>query len=235
MRVEPHGVGAIMHIIKRGARGMPIVRDENDSIDFRRLLLYLNDVHMPEHLRYDIASVPDLVRPSCWPDRDPLTTILAWTLVPNHFHIIAQEHVENGIAKLMQRLCGSMSMCSNVKYEEIGSIFQGGYKGIVVDSDPYLRYLTSYVLVKNVFELHPKGFAYATNHFDEVWEWALHYPYSSLCSVALDESSPIVQHQLLRDLFSSDADFKQESKQMLITHLEKYDKDMHFLTLELDT
>jgi len=232
MRVEPHGVDSILHLIKRGTRGMPIVRDEADRTDFRRLLLHLNDAHMPEHLRRDITEVPDLVRPAHWPVQEPLTSILGWTLVHNHFHIIVQESVENGTAKFMQRLGGSMSSCFNVKYKEKGSIFQGGYKGIVVDNDPYLRYLTLYVLVKNVLELHPKGLVYAVNHFDEAWEWALLYPYSSLRSVALDEDSPIVQHRLLRDLFSSDADFKRESEQMLRAYVERRDDDMLFLTLE---
>ena len=44
MRVEPHSIGSVIHITKRGARGLLIVRDENEQARFVRGLCYLNDM-----------------------------------------------------------------------------------------------------------------------------------------------------------------------------------------------
>jgi len=228
MRVQPHGVDSILHVVKRGARGLDIVRDDADRYDFTKLLFYINDSHEVDHWRRDVAALTHLEWPPHWPEQKPLTRILAWTLMPNHFHLILQQITEGGIAKFMQRLCGSMSVCYNLKYDGTGSIFQGGYKGRVVEADADLRYLTSYVLAKNVLELHPKGLVHAARTFETSWQWALGYPFSSLRTVALNEHSPIVEHSLLMELFASAEYFKEDSRDMVLSHVEKkaYDTDL---------
>ena len=75
-----------------------------------------------------------------------------------------------------------MSTYSNLKHGEKGSLFQGGYRGRTADlrDDVYLKNLFVYVLVKNVFECHPKGFVYALNNFDNAFMWDLEQSYSGL-------------------------------------------------------
>src|SRR3989344_1098938 len=102
MRVEPHGVGSIMHILKRGTRGVSIVRDEKDRTNFIRSLHYLNDANFHEHWKRDTAGVGFFEWPQGWESQEKLVDILAFTLLPNHFHILLQERLEGGIAKFMQ-------------------------------------------------------------------------------------------------------------------------------------
>ncbi len=221
MRVEPYGLDSIVHVVKRGARGLDIVKDGNDRRDFANLLFHLNDTHNSVHWRREIAAEKPFTRPRAWPERFPLVKILAWTLMPNHFHLILQTSVENGISKFMQRLCGSMSLTFNAKYAGTGSIFQGGYKGRIVKDEDDLRYLTSYVLVKNVFELLPGGLAQNVADFEKAWITAAAYEYSSFATLALEHSSPIVEVGQLRDLFPSPAQFKRDSQDMLHAYLER--------------
>ena len=68
------------------------------------------------------------------------------------FHLLLEEIQTGGMSKFMQQLCGSMSANFNAKYKEKGSLFQGAYKGIVVDTDAYLRQLIPYIMVKNVLK-----------------------------------------------------------------------------------
>ena len=177
MRVENHTVGSIMHIVKRGARGMNITGDLSDQIRFKRLLFYLNDTYQDNNLGHSINTLNFFERPETWPERKPLVKILAWTLMPNHIHLILEEIREGGISKFMQRLCGSMSSYSNAKYKTTGSLFQGGYKGKLIDTDSYIKQVFYYVIIKNVFELHHNGLEYAIKNFDEVWQWALKYEF----------------------------------------------------------
>src|SRR3989344_1803889 len=95
----------------------------------------------------------------------------------------------------MQRLCGSMSMAFNTKYSEKGSLFQGSYKSRTVDTDEYFSYLAFYIQVKNVLELYPGGLTGAMRNFDDAWQWASQYPFSSFSSYVTDAISLITDHE----------------------------------------
>jgi len=136
---------------------MPITRDEKDRQRFMRLLCHMNDSFKDEYWEKSTAGLGPYERPAQWPEKKPLVKILAWTLMPDHLHLLLKENVEGGISTFMQKLCNSMTTHYNFKYEEKGSIFQGPYKGKTVTEDRYLRWLASYIMVKNVFELYPGG------------------------------------------------------------------------------
>lgn len=192
MRVEPYTTNSIIHVIKRGARGMDIVMDDADKWRFVKSLFLLNDVYNSRDWHRETADLPLFVRPPEWPDRETLTRVLAWVLMENHFHLLLQEKIEGGSAKFMQRLCGSMSLCFNAKYDSKGSVFQGAYKAKTVDEDSYLRHLLFYIQVKNVLELYPGGLVAALGDFDKAWDWALDYRFSSLSVYAKGVKSPII-------------------------------------------
>jgi len=232
MRVEPHGIGSVLHVIKRGTRGMNIVRDERDKKRFCALLFYLNDSFSDPNWLWSLKFCKPFERPSYWPEREPLVDILAWTLVSNHFHLLLKEIREGGSAKFMQRLCGSMSMTFNAKYAETGSIFQGSYKSKTVDEDSYLRYLTFYIQVKNVFDMYPGGLKEAVKNFETAWEWALHYPYSSLSSYVSDMDSPIIEKEFLLGLYPNNKTLKEDAREMLDLHLQHHDEEYSSFLLE---
>jgi putative transposase len=216
MRVEPFGVGSFVHVMKRGTRGLPIVRHEADRRRFARLLYLVNEVHRDENWESKTASLEMFERPYDWPEREPLTRILAWVLMPNHFHLILEETEEGGVSKFMQRLCGSMSANFNAKYGEKGSIFQGGYKGRTIHEDGYLRLLAPYVMVKNVFELYPGGYDKALKEFDKAWDWGVSlYPFSSLPDYAGARSWPIIDKGLFGEMFPDGQSFRRHAKEML--------------------
>ena len=170
-------------------------------------------------------------RPDYWPDQDPLVRILAWTLMPNHFHLLLEEITEGGIAKFMQRLCGSMSMAFNAKYAERGSLFQGSYKSRTVDSDRYVRYLAYYIQVKNVLELYPGGLSQAIRYFDDSWAWALQYPFSSFSSYATENDSPIINKERFFEILDAHLS-KKEAREMLHLHMQHNDEKYSELALE---
>jgi len=232
MRVEPHSVGSILHVIKRGARGMDIVRDDHDRQRFSRSLFYLNDSFSDENWNVSLKSCGPFERPEHWPEREPLVHILAWTLLSNHFHLLLEEICENGTAKFMQRLCGSMSAASNAKYSETGSLFQGSYKSRTVDDDVYLRHLAFYIQVKNVLDMYPGGLTRALKEFDKAWDWALRYRYSSLSAYAFGTDSPIIDKKFLAGLYPNQAAFKDEAYEMLLLNAQHRDEGFSSILLE---
>jgi len=235
MRVEPYAKDMIVHVVKRGTRGMNIVRDESDRRHFVQSLLYLNDEYQDENWRKTITQVPFLTRPAHWPNQKRLVDVLAWTLIPNHLHLILRACADKAIGKFMQRLCGSMSSRFNAKYEEKGSLFQGAYKGRVVETEADLRWLASYVMVKNVFELYPGGLLKAAKHFENAWQQAIKYQYSSMAVYANNSRSPIItlKDNPVLDLFPKPEQFKKDSRDMIIGFIDKDISDaLTYLMLE---
>jgi len=233
MRVEPYGVGSVVHVVKRGARGMDIVQDDADRWRFVRGLYLLNDAYQSQNWAREAKETDFFERPPAWPEQEPLCSVLAWTLMPNHFHLLLHEDQEGGIAKFLQRFCGSMSAYSNKKYQETGSLFQGSYRSRTVDTEAYLQYVVSYIVVKNVLELYPGGLTRAIKDFDASWKWAATYPFSSFRSAALGKESPTINIKLLSELGLVRKTFKRDSRDMLLAYAEKQEfLDVNQLLLE---
>jgi len=232
MRVEPYSVDSYLHILKRGARGMVITKDLKDKWRFVRLLYYLNDHYKNDFWERDTKDKGLFERPENWPERKPLVSIMAWVLMPNHFHLILKETEEGGISKFMQKLCGSMSVHFNFKYKEKGSLFQGAYKGRTIGEDDYLRRLAPYIMVKNVFELYPGGYDLAVKEFEKSWTWALSYPFSSLADYATERESLILDKDILGEIFELPVDFKELAKDMILSRSSDLDDELKMIILE---
>lgn len=214
-RVELFGIDSFVHVVKRGARGMPITGDEADQLRFLRLLYYMNDEHLDANW-YRIDPRDMFFRPDSWPKRKPLVSVFAYTLMPNHIHLLLRETREGGTSSFMQKLGQSMTNHHNEKYHEKGSIFQGSYRGRTIGNDEYLRYVAVYVMVKNVFELYPKGgLRGASEHFEDAWKWGVTYRFSSFGDYAGVHLSPILERDLIADVFSGSRDFKSFARDVI--------------------
>ena len=62
---------------------------------------------------------------------DPLMELMAFTLMPNHFHLIVREIVAGGTAEFMKRM-GGYSTYFNSQHERVGSLFQNRYKSVEI-------------------------------------------------------------------------------------------------------
>lgn len=234
MRVEPFGIGSVIHVTNRGVRGANIVCDDHDCARFARSLFYLNDTYADPYWHSAVADIPSFSRPKDWPGREPIVRILAWTLLPNHFHLILQEIIDGGVSKFMQRLGGSLSTFFNAKYKERGSLFQGSYRARLVSQDEHRQYLAFYVLVKNVFEMYPGGLSATYADFDKAWEWAVRYPYSSLRDCVSGEPLPIIDDPegLIWDVIGVGNTYKKEARELLGFYIQSRGEQFENLMLE---
>lgn len=217
-RKDPFAVGSFVHVMKRGTRGIPIVRDDVDRWRFLKLLKYLNDANVPRNWERDINSEnvrEGFSRPLHWPKPKPYVSILAFCLLDNHFHLLLRENVEDGISKFMQRLCTSMSANFNARHDERGTMFQGAYKARTVGSDRYLQYLGAYIQVKNSLERHPQGLVWATRDFDRAFEWAGTYPFASLIDYAGNRQASILDNELVAEIYPDFTAFRRFSRDVI--------------------
>ncbi|MBI5405779.1 transposase [Candidatus Kaiserbacteria bacterium] len=201
---EPYGAGSFVHVIQRGTRGSPIVRDEADRERFLFMLAHFNDEFAPENWFRDISAndQPRFERPIFWPEQKKIVHILGFCLLTNHFHLLLEEVTEGGISKFLHRIGTAVSKHFNKKYGESGSLFQGPYRSRTIASDTHLTYASAYVQVKNAFDMYRYGLDGAMKAFDQAYTWALNYPYSSLGDYGGVYTRPIVDKMLLSERFT---------------------------------
>lgn len=205
MRKEEFSVGSYVHVVKRGTRGLPIVRDDADRFRFLLMLTHFNDEFSSLNWYRDLKDVSlhnSLLRPEHWPAQKYLVHIIAFCLVENHFHLILQELAEGGVSRFMKRLGIGMAKKYNERYKESGSLFQGAYRAKTISDDRYFRYVSAYVQLKNTLDMYPAGHKNAREDFDRAYDWARTYPYSSLGDYTGNFDRQIVEKTFLSSLFT---------------------------------
>lgn len=140
------------HIYNRGVEKRIIFLDQQD---YGVCLSYLEEYLMPkdeDNLREKLSN----------PDISPIEknkvlkalvlnnfageiTVLAYCLMPNHFHLFIKQKNASSIDKFMQSLSTRYTMYFNHKYKRVGSLFQGVYKAVLVTSEAQFLHLSRYI------------------------------------------------------------------------------------------
>ncbi len=72
-------------------------------------------------------------------------SLVAYCLMPNHFHLLLQQRFSTSITNFMRRVLTAYSMYFNDRYERVGSLFQGRFQAKDISNDEYLLHLTRYI------------------------------------------------------------------------------------------
>lgn len=72
--------------------------------------------------------------------------ILCYCLMPTHYHILARVKTKtDNVSRSMQKFGISYTKAINTRFDRVGSLFQGQFKGKPVQDDCYLRHLCVYI------------------------------------------------------------------------------------------
>jgi putative transposase len=145
-RKVPLTEGETYHVFNRGAHKQPIFLADSDQWRFL-ILLYLANREKPIVMRDILSKYRGL--PSVEVFKEPcdksLVDVLAYCLMQNHFHLVLRQKSPKGITKFMGRVSTGYSMYFNLKHKHSGTVFQGPFKTSHIDSEPYFRYIFSYI------------------------------------------------------------------------------------------
>lgn len=152
--------GSFYHIYNRGNRKDEIFLDDRDYLRFLEKIKFYKD--------------------KCE------VTILCYCLMPNHFHFLVKQSGEVSLSKFMLVLITSYSKYFNLKYKQVGRVFQDRFQAKLVSTDEYLLQLSRYV------HLNPSGI---TKKFES-------YRWSSLkYYIDLKENDEIVDSKIILNYF----------------------------------
>ena len=153
------------HLYNRGVEKRIIFLDEQDyAVFFSYLKIYLlpkdaiglQNILLSEEVGWaQKEQARKLLRLNNFSDT---LSLVAFCLMPNHFHFLVKQTEINTIDRFMNSLCTRYSMYFNKKYHRVGPLFQGLYKAVYVHSDEQLLYLTRYIH-RNPVDLYSQGSA----------------------------------------------------------------------------
>ena len=112
--------------------------------------------------------------------QEGLMDIYAWTLMPNHFHLLCKTQ-NRPLASSMRKILTGYVVNFNRRHRRHGHLFQNRYKSIVCQEDLYLKELVRYIhlnllrsaLVKDLRELERcpwSGHSALTGRVERKWQ-----------------------------------------------------------------
>ena len=161
------------HIYNRGVGGQTVFKDNADYTVFLGLLKrYLDSQpsHSPEGEPY--------------PSQFGKLELLAFCLMPSHFHLFVYQHSEDAMRLLMKSVGVAYGMYFNKKYDRLGPVFQQRYRASRISNEAYLLHISRYI------HLNPQNYS--------TWEW------SSLPYYTDKYRADWVQPEGILDLFEGD-------------------------------
>jgi len=157
MRYTKLAENELYHVFNRGVDKRSIFETMKDMERFFDAMDKLNDVETFGHLkRQEFPKKANRRNPVSRDGvRNPLVKFIAYNLSVNHFHFILEQVTDRGIERFMHKLCVSHSKYFNLKYNRTGTLFQGRFKAIHIDSNEYLLHLSAYVNLNDL--AHSRG------------------------------------------------------------------------------
>ena len=165
------------HIFNRGVDKRKVFLGDEDYMRFMISLLLLSAQRdgLMEKWR-DFRKINPKVKLKDFLDsrkidlKDRLIEIICFCLNPNHYHLVLRQLKEKGVELFMHKLGTSYTKFFNKKNERSGSLFQGTYKSIHIESNDQLLYLSAYVNMNHYIHGYEKSLSLTLG----TW------PYSSL-------------------------------------------------------
>lgn len=146
------------HVYNKGIESRIIFADESDFQVFLGYLEeYLSTPNPPESTKQEFTVNGRVFRgvPHQPKNYFKKVELLAYSLKPNHFHLLLHEITQKSLQGFLRSLCTRYSMYFNRKYQRAGTLFEGPYKSVIVSGETGLSLLTRY--------LHKEG-GYSTYH-----------------------------------------------------------------------
>jgi len=188
----------IYHIVNRGVNHGMIF---NDKRDYKRFILLIDYLRFEPSIRYSFFSEMPKdqkleIMQSLIKQNNALVEIVAFCLMPNHFHLLLKQLRENGIQVFMKNLQNSYVKYFNTRNKRVGPLFQSAFKAVRVETEEQLNHVSRYI------NLNPSSsFLTTINALEK-------YQFSSLNDYLDKTTYAFVTPDAVLNNFQSRADYK---------------------------
>lgn len=121
--------------------------------------------------------------------------LLAYCLMPNHYHLLLKQLQNGGITEFMQKLDTSYTKYFNLNNHRSGHLFEYSFKAKHIESDELLLHVSRYIHLNPVIA--------SLVEQPEQWRWSSIHDYLDI------ETKPLCQTGEILSFFSSPYTYKQ--------------------------
>ena len=119
-------------------------------------LYVFNDTNPPPHATSYLRDTPIEEIFQRKRGGEKLVEILAFCIMPNHFHLLVRQLSDDSIPYFMMKYGTALGKFINIKYKRRGQLFENRYKAILVDNDAHFIHLPYYIHCNCLDLSHPK-------------------------------------------------------------------------------
>ena len=144
-RYKKYVEGGYYHVYNRGVAKQEIFLN---SQDFKVFLKYIKDALTEpkiEKVVFSLRGRTFKAMPRPVKHFQEEIVLIAYCLMPNHFHFLLRQNKKDSMVGFMRSLVTRYVNYFNKKYDRVGPLLQGRYKGILITQDNYLLHLTRYI------------------------------------------------------------------------------------------
>ena len=131
-------------------------------------------------------------------------TIIAYCLLPNHYHLLVRQDGQDPAGLLPQRVFNSYSKAYNKRYDHSGTLFQGAYRVSPVTQESHLLHLCRYIHANPVIH----------GVVPEVTGW----PYSNYLEWIGERPGTLVDLAFVRHYFPTATQYRQFVHEYIVDH-----------------
>lgn len=203
------------HIYNQGTDKRNIFSDVNDLNRIFQSLIEFNITEpigsIYENSFRKKANLNDQQLGNLVPKLEPLVDFIAYCINQNHYHFILKQVSDKGIEKFMHKFGLGYTNYFNKKYNRNGSLFQGTYKSIHINSNEYLLHLSAYINLND--KVHKLGNLVSKSSWDEYV-----YNQKGLCDkdIILGQFSSIEQYKNFAEKSLQDIIERRDIEKMLL-------------------
>lgn len=179
--------GNYYHVANYGVDKRTIFQDEED---YRTFLYYLKVYLLPKNV---IEKMPNLPKRMLTKSRNAEVELIAYSLMPNHFHMLLVEKEAGGISLFMKQLSNAYTKYFNERQKRSGSLFEGPFKAAEVKSE-HLTQVVRYI--------HLNSFLAGMVDDPEKYRWSDFPTYTNSKEVNISNATPVLSQ------FNTSADYK---------------------------
>lgn len=219
-RKTPLATQEVYHVVNRGVGAIPIFKNAYDYRRFISAFQYYQHQNTPlpfsKLLKQPLAERGKLLSKLEGP-KDFLAEIIAFCLMPNHYHFLLKQSIDNGILNFIRLTTNSYSRYFNTRYERKGGLFEGRFEAVRVETDEQLLHLNRYI------HLNPYS-SFLVKRVDDL----LSYPYSSLPEYVGTESTAFYRKELILSHFKD-----RKSYQEFVINQADYQRNLEVIEHQL--
>jgi len=136
--------GEVYHVFNKSIAGYRIFNNDTEFIRMKEVVSYYQwEVRETKFSRWRNTKNKGIVERNAKDDK--LIDIIAYCVMPTHFHLILKQLKDKGISVFMSQISNSYTRYFNLKHKRKGPLWEKEFQNVLVSTDEQFLHLTRYI------------------------------------------------------------------------------------------